>query len=272
MQDIRTDQILAPIKRLRAELSNLFTTRERVHTHHKCKNVLCPDNKIADKFVFQQRKFENNSQQSKKAALARSKSSSVVENVQTKNQSYHNKVIEERSSTHKWSSSNTKTILKPSLSLHPQIQPTRPPKQHILPRGQLSRRHSDMTVVRRPEESWQRRARSSFLNTDNSEDNTEDHNEVARTMWRKQMQRRRTDSSFRHIRVSPVHEDLLSLPSSNISVEDHIYEEIKELDSDSDDAESETEDNSFLTLISSGRRNNLLYYGGTGWDFGTEVV
>ena len=91
MQDIRTDHILAPIRRLRVELSNLFTTRERVHTHHKCKNVLCPDNKIADKFVFQQRKFENNSQQSKKAALARSRSSSVVENIQTNNQSYHKK-------------------------------------------------------------------------------------------------------------------------------------------------------------------------------------
>ena len=68
-----------------------------------------------------------------------------------------------------------------------------------------------------------------------------------------------------------MHEDLLSLPSSNISVEDHIYEEIKGLPSDSDDSESETEDNSFLTLISSGRRHNLLYYGGTGWDFGAEV-
>jgi hypothetical protein len=67
---------------------------------------------------------------------------------------------------------------------------------------------------------------------------------------------------------------MASIPSSHYSVEDHIYEEIAELDSDNEDTESETEteDKSFLTLISSGRRNNLRYYGCAGWDFGTEVI
>jgi hypothetical protein len=59
--------------------------------------------------------------------------------------------------------------------------------------------------------------------------------------------------------------DLSSIPYSDYSVEDHIYEEIAELESDADD----TEDNSFFTLISSGRRNNLRNFGCTSWDFGT---
>jgi len=272
MQDISTDHILAPIRRLRAEISNLFTTRESVHSQYKCTNVHCPNNVINEKFVFKDRNFGKHSQQSRKAAVGRSNSSSVLKTIQTKTQgSYPHKVTEARSPKQKGSSSHQKTVLKSSLSLHQQIQPPKLTQQHLLPRGQLIRRHSDMTVLKRPEETWQSRARSSFLNTDTAEDDTENHNEVARTMWRKQIQRRRTVPSSRHHRASPVNEDLSSLLSSNNSVEDHIYEEIKDLPSDSDDSESETEDNSFLTLISSGRRHNLLYYGGTGWDFGAEV-
>jgi len=46
--------------------------------------------------------------------------------------------------------------------------------------------------------------------------------------------------------------------------EDHIYEEIKEEYIDSDE-------NSFLSLISAERRRNLQYYGSTGWDFVPEM-
>ena len=64
---------------------------------------------------------------------------------------------------------------------------------------------------------------------------------------------------------------LSTIPSSGFSDEDHIYEEIAELESDSDDT-NDNEDDSFFALISSKRRNNLRYYGGTSWDFGTEVI
>jgi len=58
--------------------------------------------------------------------------------------------------------------------------------------------------------------------------------------------------------------------------EDHIYEEIDETGSRSDytdvsvPSEKESEEYSFLSLISTTRRQNLRYYGCTGWDFGTE--
>jgi len=60
--------------------------------------------------------------------------------------------------------------------------------------------------------------------------------------------------------------------------EDHIYEEIDEIGSGSDysdesvNSEKESEENSFLSLISTTRRQNLRYYGCTGWDFGTERI
>jgi len=63
--------------------------------------------------------------------------------------------------------------------------------------------------------------------------------------------------------------------------EDHIYEEIDEVGSGSDYSDDtddsgisgkEPEENSFLSLISTTRRQNLRYYGCTGWDFGTERV
>merc|ERR1712123_13204 len=63
--------------------------------------------------------------------------------------------------------------------------------------------------------------------------------------------------------------------------EDHIYEEIDEVGTGSDYSDDtndsgisgkESEENSFLSLISTTRRQNLRYYGCTGWDFGTERV
>ena len=67
--------------------------------------------------------------------------------------------------------------------------------------------------------------------------------------------------------------DFSSVTDSNYSVEDHIYEEIAEDDSDDEDTdEDDVQDNTFINLISRRRRNNLRYYGYTGWDFGTEVI
>ena len=67
-------------------------------------------------------------------------------------------------------------------------------------------------------------------------------------------------------------EDLSSIPSSDYSVEDHIYEEIAEVESDNDDTATDDEDNPLFTLISSGRRKNLRYFGSTSWDFETERI
>jgi len=266
MQDIGTDHILSPIRRLRAELNSLFTTRERVpvHTVNKCTNVHCPTNKIDHRLTVKQTMLGQHFQDYGRTALTRRKSSSLAA-----------MRINKQSFRHKNVMNHPKTVLHPtsSLSLHTSHPPLLPPPNGLpLHHQSLHRRHSDMTGVRRPDELWQRRARNSFLSSDTADDEHEEHNEVARTMWRTQMLRRRTVTSLSNHESRSLQEDMASLPSSNDSVEDHIYEEIVELDSDSDDTESETEDKSFLTLISSGRRNNLRYYGCTGWDFGTEVI
>jgi hypothetical protein len=51
------------------------------------------------------------------------------------------------------------------------------------------------------------------------------------------------------------------------SDEDHIYEEIDDVT----ECDKDTEEMSFLTLISSERRKNLKLYGSTGWDFGAGI-
>jgi hypothetical protein len=55
-----------------------------------------------------------------------------------------------------------------------------------------------MTVVRKPEQSCERRTRSSFLSGDAATDDHEEHNEVARAMWRNRIERRTGVNSFRH--------------------------------------------------------------------------
>ena len=93
---------------------------------------------------------------------------------------------------------NLQTVLQSEVPTH-SIQPP--------PHRQLSRRHSDMPG-RRQEESWQRRPRESFLNTESVDDDHEEYNEVARNMWRHNMERRRKAQSFRHCRlVALVHND-----------------------------------------------------------------
>jgi hypothetical protein len=66
--------------------------------------------------------------------------------------------------------------------------------------------------------------------------------------------------------------DMPSLGLVNESAEDHIYEEIPEVDSESDISEKENEEISFISLISIERRKNLRFYGSTDRDFGTEVI
>ena len=72
------------------------------------------------------------------------------------------------------------------------------------------------------------------------------------------------------VRSGGAQQDFSSFSSSTYSAEEHIYEEIAEVESDSEDTtadiDTDTEDDSFFTLISSGRRNNLRYYGDTSWD------
>ena len=86
---------------------------------------------------------------------------------------------------------NLQTVLQSEVPTH-SIQPP--------PHRQLSRRHSDMPG-RRQEESWQRRPRESFLNTESVDDDHEEYNEVARNMWRHNMERRRKAQSFRYPRL-----------------------------------------------------------------------
>ena len=68
---INTDHILAPIRRLRAELTNHFTPS--VDIVNKCSNVNCPSNKKTDLFVISG-EVGKNTENAGKNALARRKS------------------------------------------------------------------------------------------------------------------------------------------------------------------------------------------------------
>jgi hypothetical protein len=67
---INTDHILAPIRRLRAELTNLFTPS--VDIVNKCSNVNCPANKKTSTFVISE-----NIEKPVNTALSRRKSCPV---------------------------------------------------------------------------------------------------------------------------------------------------------------------------------------------------
>jgi len=59
----------------------------------------------------------------------------------------------------------------------------------------------------------------------------------------------------------------------NYDRDDHIYEEIRDEDSDDDDEVPEKDDvsdYSFLALISLERRKHLKFYGRADWDYGNE--
>jgi len=75
--------------------------------------------------------------------------------------------------------------------------------------------------------------------------------------WRKEPLRRKTFHDFSSRKQSVEH------------LSDHIYEEIDEGVYDLNESDKESEDISFLNLISSERRKNLQFYGCTDWDFGT---
>eukprot|EP00090_Calanus_glacialis_P004138 TRINITY_DN13065_c0_g1_i3.p1 TRINITY_DN13065_c0_g1~~TRINITY_DN13065_c0_g1_i3.p1 ORF type:complete len:239 (+),score=50.25 TRINITY_DN13065_c0_g1_i3:246-962(+) len=94
--------------------------------------------------------------------------------------------------------------------------------------------------------------------------------EGGQARWRKNPLRRQT---VHHVQSwSNQYRDMSSLGFVRRSAEDHIYEEIAEVDSESDNSEKENEEMSFISLISIERRKNLRFYGSTGWDFGTEVI
>jgi hypothetical protein len=202
---INTDHILAPIRRLRAELTNLLT--QSVDNVNKCSNVNCPSNKKTDLFVISGKVGQNTENAGKKAlsrrkscpaghnsniAISRPKHSSqhkvrVILFLLTITRHFFQRIIFEYSGQKM--RSHHKESLHSTLSF-----------PHILhhPHSQLSRRHSDMTVVRRQEVPWDRRARSSFLSGDAAEEDHEEHNEVARSMWSNKIERRTGVNSFRH--------------------------------------------------------------------------
>merc|ERR1711892_1111989 len=261
-----TDHMLGTIRRLRAELSNLFTPRPpkgSVDSVKNCTNVNCPSKPKSDKnVIFQPAGIYSGN--AGKTALTRRKSCSVEASNIVSSRPWH-------SSQHKKTTSEypaQRTIHpKPRPRLH--STPSFSLSQTQLPsHRQLSRRHSEMGVLRRLE-SWQERPRVSFLNPDAAGDDLEEHNEAARSMWRHNVERRKKVHSFRH---QGVQQDLSSFISSNYSAQEHIYEEIAEAENDCDDttadsdskdttADSDSENDSFFTLISSGRRNNLRFYG-----------
>merc|ERR1711892_1574338 len=218
-----TDHILGTIRRMRAELSNLFTPG----------------------------RYSGNAD---KTALTRRKSCPVGASNIVISRPWHSS--QQKKTTSEYPAQRT---------IHPKPRPRLLPtlsfslSQTQLPsHRQLSRRHSDMGVVRRLE-SWQERPRVSFLNPDAAGEEHEEHNEAARAMWRQNVERRKKVHSFRHPRVQ---QDLSSFTSSNYSAQEHIYEEIAEAESDCDDttadidsenatADSNSENASFFTLISS---------------------
>jgi len=265
-------QVLAHIRRLRGEIASIFTNRTR--NSYKCSNKDCPSNKEPEKIVVSgisvvsdipgtsdisstEEKISTSLVAAKKS-LTRRKSCPAGPsqgNIVTSRQTWTKSQVPTYHTNHP-------TTHQPRHNL-----PTQPP-----PHRQLCRRHSDMPG-RRQEESWQRRPRETFLNTESVDDDHEEYNEVARNMWKHNMERRRKAQSFKHPRFGLKLADLSSVTDSNYYVEEHIYEEIDEAYKDDDDAEDDgAVDNSFIALISSRRRNNLRYYGCTSWDFGTEVI
>ena len=88
-------------------------------------------------------------------------------------------------------------------------------------------------------------------------------------MWRKKPLRRQTVHNL--LPSSTFSRNMPSFGLVSESAEDHIYEEISEVKSESDNFEKENEEMSFISLISIERRKNLRFYGSTGWDFGTEM-
>jgi len=84
---------------------------------------------------------------------------------------------------------------------------------------------------------------------------------------RKELSRRKTVHNFVSFPVWMSDTD-----DNNDPIVDHIYEEINEEQQQLFDWEKEFEERSFLSLISSGRRQNLKFYGCTDWDFGSEVI
>jgi len=260
---------LAHIRRLRGEIASIFTNRTR--NSYKCRNRDCPSNKEPDKLgvsnisVVSGTSGNSCKEEKISTSLVAAKKSLTRRKSCPAGPSQGNIVTSRQT----WTKSQVPTYHTNHPTTH---QPRHNLPTQQPPHRQLCRRHSDMPG-RRQEESWQRRPRETFLNTESVDDDHEEYNEVARHMWRHNMERRRKAQSLMHPRLCLDQADFSSVADSNYSVEDHIYEEIAEDDTDDDDTEKEDAlDNSFIALISSRRRNILRSYGCTSWDFGTEVI
>merc|ERR1711892_914444 len=170
-----TDHILGTIRRMRAELSNLFTPG----------------------------RYSGNAD---KTALTRRKSCPVGALNIVISRPWHSS--QQKKTTSEYPAQRT---IHPKSSLHSppsfSLSQNQPPSHR-----QISRRHSDMSAVRR-QESWQRRPRGSFLNTDAVGDGLEEHNEVARSIWRNNIERRRKIISFRNDRSGRAQQDFSSFSS-----------------------------------------------------------
>merc|ERR1712150_198617 len=255
-------QVMAHIRRLGGEIASIFTNRTR--NSYKCGNKDCPSNKEPDNVDI--------------SSISGISSTSCKEEISTVLVAAKKSLSRRKSCPAGPSQGNIgtsrQTWTKSQVPGYHTNHPTTHQPRHNLPtqppsHRQLCRRHSDMPG-RRQEESWQRRPRETFLNTEPVDDDHEEYNEVARYMWRHNMERRRKAQSFRHPRFGLEHTDFSSVTDSNYSGEEHIYEEIPEAYKDDDDTfDDDAVDSSFITLISSRRRNNLRYYGHTSWDFGT---
>jgi len=283
MQDIYTDHIRASIRRLRAHLSSLFTSVPRDSKGGTCPNIkghnsYCDNREERGrnnkKEVFRRQVPQHCRDKNRNIGLTRS--TSYISQYPVHSQYYHpypqqtesvSSIPIKRGALHHTASNPCNPLPPPSK-----------PQAH----SKLGRRHSDLALLRQPGPAWQRRTRHSFLSAGVVDDEHENVNDMARRVWRRQMLRRKTWNSFTHLGTTQ--EGSGSLHSSNSSIKEHIYEEIGDPHSDNDDyddkthdtdidhTESENTNNSFLTLISSARRDNLKYYGCTGWDCVADVT
>ena len=172
-----TDHSMGHIRRLRAELSNLLTPRSSkrsVDSVKKCVNVNCPSNQKTNRNVIFQ-PAGRYSENAGKTALTRRKSCPVGASNIVISRPWHSSQQKVRAIsfqpriilttlqkiTSEYPAQRTihpKPNVQSSLSFS--FSQTHPPTHR-----QLSRRHSDMSAVKR-QESLHRRPRGSFLNTD----------------------------------------------------------------------------------------------------------
>eukprot|EP00091_Calanus_sinicus_P004987 TRINITY_DN15346_c0_g1_i1.p1 TRINITY_DN15346_c0_g1~~TRINITY_DN15346_c0_g1_i1.p1 ORF type:complete len:253 (-),score=48.76 TRINITY_DN15346_c0_g1_i1:229-963(-) len=194
---VHTDHILAPIRRLRAGLTNLFTPRGDKCEHAHCRRYSGKLHKYwnVGKTALTRRESCPVGQQHLNMVVSRPQHLNMAVS-RPQHSAQHKRVMAQYAGHER--RGHTKQSLHSTLYF---------PQNHHHPHSQLSRRHSDMPVVRRhsgmplvrrQEESWERRARSSFLSGDVADDRHEEHKKVARSLLRNKVDRRSKVNSFRH--------------------------------------------------------------------------